>query len=615
MQSPILCVVLLAGLHTAFSNPVVKTKYGTIEGRTLNVKSVGKSVSRFLGVPFAKAPVGNLRWKPTEEPDPWDGVLKTNSLSAACPQGAVGVIWLTHPGWSKYDEDCLYMNIFTPSDLSKGPYPVMVWLHGGGYVSSANVQYPGHFLAAKDVVVVVPNYRIGIFGFMSTGDDAARGNYGLLDQIRAFEFVRDNIAAFGGDPNKVTTFGQSAGAASSGLLSLSPRARGLFHQVITESGSDQAIWAINPPGSKPEDYTKQVAKKLNCSRESSKDMVECMRALDYKTVFDNSGFSCTPGFFCQGFAPVVDGEGGVLPQDPWTMREKNLHAKLPLMSGQCTDDGSMYTALMIPESLKGGFNRTEFEYHLHNDLLNMFSPLFPDKEQDVFEALNWYYSPWPYLDDEDKNRLSFNVLITDFGFGVTGDIQMKSQSKTNDVYFYLLGYRSKKAAPLIPEWLGVPHNGELPYVLGWPMLQDNFNLRLDSGMLVDLIPWDEEDQEWAEYFMTMWTNFAKYGNPTPEPVTSPGNNTATSWMKFTADKMNYMSFNRDIEYKLNYRQRNFAMWTDYLPYVAGLDFIRPRQGPLTKTQQRSFGDSVNTKDLEERMSMIYQQLTRRAFTQ
>jgi carboxylesterase type B len=171
---------------------------------------------------------------------------------------------MTHPLWVLYREDCLNVNIYTPSDMSGGPYPVMVWFHGGAYLGGANIQYPGHFLASHDVVVVVPNYRLGAFGFLATPDGTLKGNAGMLDQVMALEFVRDNIANFGGDPNRVTVFGQSAGGGSAAMHMLSPLSFGLVHQAICESGADNNIWTTNWPAQEPERYVYQTAEKVGC---------------------------------------------------------------------------------------------------------------------------------------------------------------------------------------------------------------------------------------------------------------------------------------------------------------------------------------------------------------
>jgi len=606
-----IALVLLAAIFDPIhsEDSLVETEYGWVKGKVFTLPS-GKSIKRFHGIPFAKPPVGDLRFKAPEKHSGWTETLEANDLPAACPQSPQGVIWFTHFGWDKYDEDCLTVNIYAPNDTSNAPSPVMFYVHAGAFTSSANVQYPGHFLAGKDVVVVVTNYRLGNLGFASTNDDAARGNYGLLDQILALEFVRDNIEHFGGDPNKVTAFGQSAGAASVSLLSLSPRAKGLFHQFIPQSGSELAIWAVNGPPQMPWSYTKQIATKLDCPTEDSQEMMDCLRTKTF-TEIRETGFDCTPGYFCQGMAPVVDGSGGVIPDLPKVIRESGDYEALPMMSGICKDDGSLYTLFLIPESNDGGFNRSEFERIMLERLVSIFAPAFPAQEEDMLQAMLGYYTPYPYKDDEEENRQAFNVLITDFGFGFADDAQAKYHvAKGQDkVYMYNLGYRSKNADRLVPEWMGVPHQGDLPYVFAWSMMQLDRTIRRDTGILLDVINWDDEDIQWAEYIMTLWTNFAKYGNPTPEPVAAPGDVPLT-WNKFDTTDYRYFYMDRQSAEMTEYRQRNFAFWTQYLTYMLELDnvwdiqSVHPRKSRDTKRHQ----SGIDTAAMQERIDSFYRDM-------
>jgi len=459
--------------------------------------------------------------------------------------------------------------------MSGGPYPVMVWFHGGGYTSSANIQYPGYFLASRDVVVVVTNYRLGIFGFGSTGDDVAPGNYGMWDQHYALNFVQENIANFGGDPNQVTIFGQSAGASSSGLHMVSPQSQGLFHKAIYHSGNELTLWSLNYPESNPEDFIRQVARNNSCENsEDSQAVIDCLRQLSADDLYENSSFDCAPGYFCMGFAPVVDGENGFMPKEPQELRDEGSFAKVPLLAGQCNKDGSLYTIAFIPEADEGGFNRTEFLDIVRNRLVDYFAPRLDSERtvEDVFQAINFFYTPWPNTEDLDANRQAFNDMITDVGFGYTGDVVYKSQAEEADVYQYVLAYRSAEAAELIPEWLGVPHNGELPYVWGYPLMQLNPTVRRESEMFLDLIDWDELDIAFAEYMQDLWANFAKYGNPTPEPVAAP-DGSQTEWKKFTADDQNYLYINNTMEYRKDYNQQNFAFWREYMGYITGLETV------------------------------------------
>ena len=233
--------------------PLANTAHGRLEGTV--IKTRGKvGIAAFLGVPFAKPPVGDLRWRDPEPPDRWSGTRPANSFGPACAQNLEGQAPyltrvakafdapLSQPRRIDYSEDCLYLNIFTDSTDRRAKRPVMVWIHGGSFRYGTGADYDPGNLVREGVVVVTINYRLGVFGFLAHPQLSAEsphdtsGNYGLLDQIEALRWVKRNIASFGGDPDKVTIFGESAGAQSVCHLMISPPARGLFHRAIAQSG-------------------------------------------------------------------------------------------------------------------------------------------------------------------------------------------------------------------------------------------------------------------------------------------------------------------------------------------------------------------------------------------
>src|SRR5262245_40568994 len=221
--------IVLMSAAVAGAEPV-KTKSGYVEGMT----AAGSNVRVFKGIPFAAPPVGDLRWKAPQPPASWEGVRKANEFGARCMQARIYDDMIFRDGNS---EDCLYLNVWTPATSDAERLPVMVWIYGGGFRSgsASEPRQDGERLATKGVVVVGFNYRLGIFGFLShpglTAESPhnASGNYALQDQVAALHWVRENIAAFGGDPGNVTIFGESAGSSSVSAMMATPLARGLFH--------------------------------------------------------------------------------------------------------------------------------------------------------------------------------------------------------------------------------------------------------------------------------------------------------------------------------------------------------------------------------------------------
>ncbi|KAK2508837.1 hypothetical protein MC885_004076, partial [Smutsia gigantea] len=224
--------------------PVVDTIHGKVLGKYVSLEGFAQPVAVFLGVPFAKPPLGSLRSAPPQPAEPWTFVKNTTSYPPMCSQDPVTGQVLSELFTNRkknidlmFSEDCLYLNIYTPTDLKQSRQPVMVWVHGGGLVVGGASTYDGLALSAhENMVVVIIQYRLGIWGFFSTGDEHSRGNWGHLDQVAALHWVQENIANFGGNPGSVTIFGESAGSESVSVLVLSPLAKNLFHRAISESG-------------------------------------------------------------------------------------------------------------------------------------------------------------------------------------------------------------------------------------------------------------------------------------------------------------------------------------------------------------------------------------------
>uniref|UniRef100_A0A672FAF9 Carboxylic ester hydrolase n=1 Tax=Salarias fasciatus TaxID=181472 RepID=A0A672FAF9_SALFA len=212
-------------------------------GDYVTVKGSDRRVKLFLAVPFAQPPVGTLRLAAPRDVEPWEGERDATRQPNMCIQDPELVVSVSRTMSMSYSppevsEDCLYLNVYTPADAAAGAkLPVLVWIHGGGLSMGAASQYDGSPMAAyENVVIVVIQYRLGILGFLSTGDEHAQGNWGFLDQLAALRWVQGNIEAFGGDPQSVTVAGESAGGISASILTLSPLAAGLFHRAIFQSG-------------------------------------------------------------------------------------------------------------------------------------------------------------------------------------------------------------------------------------------------------------------------------------------------------------------------------------------------------------------------------------------
>lgn len=356
IASPVLVLATLLAAGLASSAPVIATDSGRISGRET------EGVSSFTGIPFAAPPVGDLRWRPPQPPKPWEGVRACTNFAPACPQPAD----LTYGfSYKPQSEDCLYLNVWTPG--TKGaPRPVMVWIHGGGNVigGASSPIYDGRHFAASGVVLVSIQYRLGAFGYLAhpaltaeakaLDGRAASGNYGLMDQIAALRWVQRNIAAFGGDTNRVTIFGESAGAANVTHLMASPLAKGLFHRAIAQSGyfgeTTPMLTEDRGPALKSGHATGlDYAGAVGVAGDPA-DALKALRALPPEKLLSVPfaiGSLRAGGGGEEGarrpfrLGPVVDGH--VLPEAPGAVWAAGRMHKVPLMAGSLLDDGSVFS--------------------------------------------------------------------------------------------------------------------------------------------------------------------------------------------------------------------------------------------------------------------------------
>ena len=262
----------LQDLQRISQDIVVNTRSGKLRGfqHVLN----GKSVFQFLGVPYAEPPVGSLRFKPPLPISGWTGTKNATDFGPECMQNVY------RPGpRPSMSEDCLVLHVYVPETLSPVKQrAVMVWIHGGAFVIGKASTYDGAHLALRgDVIVVTINYRLGVFGFLSTGDTSSPGNYGLLDQRLAIKWVKDNIEKFGGNSSLITIFGESAGGVSTGMHVISPQNVGLFQRAIVQSGNMLVPWAIVP---NPLQFATKIGSHLSCSQPqhvNTSDLIRCIQ--------------------------------------------------------------------------------------------------------------------------------------------------------------------------------------------------------------------------------------------------------------------------------------------------------------------------------------------------
>ena len=335
------CMVTLSLPGYAKDVLKVKTDKGKVEGKM----STDGQVRVFLGIPYAAPPVGPLRWKPPQPAVKWSGVKETTDFWHRCMQPSIyDDMHFRDPGGS---EDCLTLNVWTPAKDKHAKLPVMVWIYGGGFTGGAvsEPRQDGEHLAHKGVIVVSMNYRLGVFGFFTHPDLAAEsaqhaaGNYGLMDQTAALEWVKKNIAEFGGDPTQVTIFGESAGSFSVSAQMASPLARGLFVRAIGESGGAFSVTLPFLPlaqrEAKDEDAIRRATGTSDLAQLRAMSADDLLKAVSKKVEEPPARFS-----------PDVDGY--FLPESVPQIYAEGKQAHVPLIAGWNLDEGS-FEVLMAPQ--------------------------------------------------------------------------------------------------------------------------------------------------------------------------------------------------------------------------------------------------------------------------
>jgi len=486
----IICVILagftiLAGCSQKEpASGVVKTDAGYVSG----INQGGIRV--FHGIPFAAPPTGELRWRSPAPVQPWDGVKDATRYSATCPQPG-------SPGPLNMSEDCLYLNVWTPAASANEKLPVMVFFYGGGFkdVAGSMPVYNGTTLAGKGVIVVTPNYRLGALGFLAHPRlDAespynASGNYGILDQQAALKWVQKNIDKFGGDPSRVTIFGQSAGAESVLVHVASPTSMGLFQRAIVESGPFWAYGAtINAthPKAFAEQFGTEYAEGLGYS---GPDAIVKMRNLS-PDILINATPSPPSGFWTTHtvlFEPTID--GWILPDTLDNLYLSHRQNPVSLMIGSNANDGT---------TLSAGANMTVAEYG--NFIRGRFG-----KDADSILA------KYP-ANSTAEVQLRLALIMTDYDFSDSVKYAAESMSDIRpDTYVYRYSY-------ILPgQQNGAFHGSETLLLFGMPV-------PVDPAVRDNVID--------------LWTRFAKTGNP--------NGGMAVTWPNYTRKMGQYLDINETM---------------------------------------------------------------------
>ena len=468
----ICCAVIALCLTFALSAETpapVKVAGGSVQG------VLEDDLAVYKGIPFAAPPVGDLRWRAPQPVAKWPGVLNAGGFKPGCTPS------MGQPPPSGASEDCLYLNIWTPARSPNERVPVLVWIYGGGFNAGAT-SYPVHVgnkLAKRGVVLVTIAYRVGLLGFFAHPELSAEsphhvsGNYGLLDMIAALGWIQRNIGAFGGDPKKVTIFGESAGGIAVSMLSASPLAKGLFQGAISQSGGSFGPFSRMPvPGENMRVLEDAEASGAEFAKAAGAASVRDLRALPPEKLLETARRQ-------RGMAwPIVD--GWVIPDDQYRLYEAGRFNDTPILVGYNSDEGLNFSPGRTPEEYIAGVRKR-------------YGP-FADR---LLEA----YPTAPDIVPKTARDLSRDSA---FGWHTWSWASLQSKLGKGKVYYYYFDQHPIYPVDSPKAGQGSPHGVDVPYV--FEHLEDIHR------------PATPEDQRISDAMAAYWTNFAKHGDPNGKGV-------------------------------------------------------------------------------------------------
>ncbi|XP_020282812.1 esterase E4-like [Pseudomyrmex gracilis] len=490
----------------------------------------GNKYAAFRGIPYAQPPVGELRFKDPVPPKPWPGDRDASKYGNICIQQ--DIFTQEFDG----DEDCLYLNVYTTDIKPQTKRPVMVWIHGGGfYLGSGDAKlYGPDYIIQKDVVLITLNYRLGVFGFLNLYDKVATGNQGLKDVVMALQWVRKNVSQFGGNPENVTIFGESAGGVIVHCLTISSLAKGLFHKAISQSGVATCPWAFADREPRPAGF--QLAEILGKKTSDPKVAYEFLKSIDAKTLrqaelttFQTENERRKLLFL---FVPSLDLESSspFFAEDLHKLVQRGV--KVPFLLGYTSNEGAMFVdrSKQNIEKLNSNFKRA-----VHPRLLSEL-PQIPI----TVEELRFLYFGNKAVSEE--TLLNYSAFLTDSvmirNIVQTADIQTKSGSR--QTYLYEFAYRSENnPMRMFSNNLPGACHGEELFFLFYPHMIRDMGLSTPTP--------DSDDYKIIKCMTQMWTDFAKTGNPTPART----NVTPVKWKPLKRGNLcNYLNIDSELRAKI-----------------------------------------------------------------
>ncbi|XP_021375674.1 acetylcholinesterase-like [Mizuhopecten yessoensis] len=562
----LILISLVAPFFCQNATHVVTLPAGKVRGILVPVPAFNSSVYQYRKIPYAKPPVGDLRFKKPIGRIPWAGVLDGTEFGPICMQD--------NPKNVSMSEDCLFLNVYVPLNTSASDNkPVMVFIHGGAYISGSGQIYDGSYLAIfGDAIVVTMNYRLGFMGFMSTQDGSSPGNYGLWDQRMALVWVKINIRMFGGDPQRFTIFGESAGGFSVALQCLYAPNKGVFNQAMAHSGVANSVFATSP-------FAKQAARvigaAIGCTAKTSAGLVDCLRTKPAEVIQNAIHTSTTNDnktHYILLLAPVVDGDFLIDTPSNLLGNKSSLAYKffrsLNVVVGNVQSEGS----LILDENLKA--LQSFYNYNLtlgipSRILCDLIIPgIVGDwlgNHSDVISAVCSMYSinggNTTTMAEQGNKAVE---MYGDFFFFVpaiyTLNVHAQGNTQSKTFQFLLTRNAGWGAGEPYPSWLEGPgHFSEIPYLFG---------AQIRPGV-------QQQDLKLSLDMLTYWTNFASSGDP------NVGWPTDVNWPAYTPSAGAYIDLDTPCTRKTKMFEKRVNFWRKTVPTMIIIDNALSRAGSVS----------------------------------
>ncbi|XP_049771626.1 esterase FE4-like [Schistocerca cancellata] len=514
----------------------VNIQEGTLRGE-LSQTYTGNPIYRFQGIPYAEPPVGDLRFQPPITKAAWSGERDALKASSQCPQFRSNAL--------SGNEDCLYLNVYGPGTPAPtdSPKSVIVWFHGGCFTRGIGSSVTPDYFVDNDIIFVGTNYRLGVLGFISTGDEVVPGNMGLKDQAEALRWVQRNIAAFGGDPNRVTLLGQSAGSASVHYHVLSPMSAGLFKNAIGMSGTALSPWAFSKNAT---DRTIRFAKYLGYTGSTSAELLAFMKTIDWTRLVVDANIALSEedstSLFTCVWVPSAEPQhdGAFLTEQPATLVAEGRYNLVPYMAG-VTD------LELLSQTHSGGILSTEEQI---NNLNQNFDEIvacdirLPTRQEQLNGAhsVKQFYYNGSDITVQDSYTTTLMTSHLYFTEGVDTVIRSMSRFSSQPVFQYEFTFVGPLNA--YPSGPGAAHADDASYLF--------FSSDLDPTSDGAII----RDQMTA-----MWANFAKYDNPTPEQTSL----LTETWNEYDESSKNFLEITAPLKGRTNLFGPYMDFWHSLLP--------------------------------------------------